>query len=47
MSLHTPDDALGLADRMLFIAEGRIQLNETPERVLRSGASEIRRFLGR
>jgi thiamine transport system ATP-binding protein len=47
MSLHTPDDALGLADRMVFIAEGRIQLNETPERVLHSGASEIRRFLGR
>jgi thiamine transport system ATP-binding protein len=47
MSLHTPDDALGLADRMVFIAEGRVQLNETPERVLHSGASEIRRFLGR
>ena len=47
MSLHTPDDALGFADRMLFIAEGRVQLNETPERVLHSGASELRRFLGR
>ena len=47
MSLHTPEDALGLADRMLFIADGRVQLNETPERVLHSGASELRRFLGR
>lgn len=47
MSLHTPEDALEIADQMLFVADGRVQISETPERVLRSGAAEVRRFLGR
>lgn len=46
MSLHTPQDAAGIADRMIFIAEGRVQMNDAPERVLASGAPMVRRFLG-
>lgn len=46
MSLHTPDDALGIADRMIFIAEGRVQMNDAPEWVLASGAPMVKRFLG-
>lgn len=47
MSLHTPEDAIAIADRMIFIAEGRIQMNDAPERVLSSDAPAIKRFLGR
>lgn len=47
MSLHTPEDALGVADTMVFIAQGRVQMNDAPERVLASDASMIRQFLGR
>lgn len=46
MSLHTPQDAVGVAERMIFVAEGRVQMNDTPERVLASGAPMVRRFLG-
>lgn len=46
MSLHTPEDALGIADAMIFIAEGRVQMNDAPERVLASGAPLVKRFLG-
>lgn len=46
LSLHTPQDAAGLADRMIFVAEGRVQMNDAPERVLASSAPMIRRFLG-
>lgn len=47
MSLHTPEDAIGLVDRMIFIADGRILMNDAPEQVLRSDAPAIKRFLGR
>jgi thiamine transport system ATP-binding protein len=47
MSLHTPDDALSFADRMIFIAEGRVQMNDAPDVVLTADAPMIRQFLGR
>jgi thiamine transport system ATP-binding protein len=46
MSLHTPEDALGFADHMIFIADGHILLHDTPERVLASDMPALRRFLG-
>lgn len=47
MSLHTPHDAIGVADRMVFVADGSVQMNDAPERVLASDAPMIRQFLGR
>ncbi|MCB5174261.1 MULTISPECIES: thiamine ABC transporter ATP-binding protein [Microvirga] len=34
MTIHTPEDVAGLADRMAFVANGRVQASGTPSEIL-------------
>lgn len=47
MSIHTPEDVVGLADLMAFVAEGRVAAVGAPATVLASADPAIRRFVGR
>ncbi|MET0428353.1 MAG: ATP-binding cassette domain-containing protein, partial [Microvirga sp.] len=48
MTIHTPEDAVGLADQMAFVTEGRVVAVGTPEAVLHgSGDPRIVAFCGR
>ncbi|MGY3871111.1 hypothetical protein ACW5W4_16530 [Aeromonas crassostreae] len=44
---HTPEDALLIADRLLFIDEGRIALQGTPDILQSSDHPGLLRYLGR
>jgi thiamine transport system ATP-binding protein len=47
MTLHTPQDALGHADKMVLIADGKVTDQGTPYDMLTKGRSEVLdRFLG-
>ncbi len=47
MTLHTPQDALGVADRMVLIADGKVADQGTPHEMLAGGRSAVLdRFLG-
>jgi ABC-type transporter Mla maintaining outer membrane lipid asymmetry ATPase subunit MlaF len=47
MSIHTPDDVVGVADSMAFVAEGRIRAAGPPAGILASDDPAVVRFLGR
>ncbi len=48
LSLHTPQDMLGHADRVAFIAEGRVALTATPQDALAGGLDpRLDAYLGR
>lgn len=47
MSIHTPEDVIGVADSVAFVEGGRVLLQDTPETVFGSGLQEVRRFMGR
>lgn len=40
MSIHTPDDVAGVADQMLFVANGRVMASGSPAEVLQGGLGE-------
>ncbi|MHB2168451.1 thiamine ABC transporter ATP-binding protein [Alsobacter sp. R-9] len=47
MSIHTPEDVLGRAGAMAFVAGGRVRLHGPPADVLGSDDTDVRRFVGR
>lgn len=47
MSIHTPEDVVGVADSVAFVEGGRVLLQDAPEAVFGSGLDPVQRFLGR
>lgn len=47
MSIHTPEDVVGVADSVAFVESGRVLLQDTPEAVFGSEMEPVRRFMGR
>jgi thiamine transport system ATP-binding protein len=47
MSIHTPEDVVGVADSVAFVEGGRVLLQDAPEAVFGSGLEAVQRFLGR
>ena len=47
MTIHTPEDVVGIADHMVFVAEGRVIASGTPDAVLGGSADpRIAAFCG-
>jgi thiamine transport system ATP-binding protein len=47
MSIHTPEDVLGVADSVAFVEGGRVLVQDTPEAVFGGTLPAVVRFLGR